>query len=750
MVSGSFKIPIDEFIQANSGKSSFLEKVKKNYLQNKVIKVCNNEQMNGLYKVVNFFFKFYYFGNQPNWRDCAILLGIMLIRDNNSDNVETAGYMYKKNVSAEALFLNNFGFLQIINEDDLNLNNTFITFSREMDSGLYDDNRLSNEISNKLTTNKYIFKVNINEHKNVSSFNCYKKRYLGSQSIYYRNLNINSMYSLDNNKKKYIVIIKYINHELIENDVIKIEKEYGGANYMDHIIKNFIYGKSFNVHLLKVNLIKNDKMNVFGNNELYDFIFVDNESVMYPICQNYFYIDLTDVYDEIVCENIFNGNECYGIKYDDSNNEFINYINNPSISGLGDIIVKNENLKLLFSEKFSMDKILGFDKVDTFDYLVKRCTIDEKDATIVNCINHNLISGDIIEFNGFNKDDNNVTKYDVTYISQNRFKIHPIDNIVGSSLMLDSKYLFFNYSPIKLMFQEIKVEPKSQIQYLDDEQIMFNMTNNALTKFKIFLSDTDNIFQCNIYGDNCFNLCEIKKQPVNGVSDSYFMIISYLDNKIVKGFFSVDDKILVLSKKKIIRIHYYNHNFETGQNEIYLGGYLPLNGSYVVIKKNKDFFYIISRFKCDNLIFKKEKYNPLDIFITSDYNGFYTQLKNTDFFGNTKCDINFESYPYLLCCSKKIGGNIKNIYFNYEMNEVSNLFAKFNMPEKLSRDTRMVYDRQVLAAKTFEITPLPSLSVIDFQFYYPNGVPFDFQQVDHSMVLLIREYYDSDILPNEV
>jgi hypothetical protein len=79
------------------------------------------------------------------------------------------------------------------------------------------------------------------------------------------------------------------------------------------------------------------------------------------------------------------------------------------------------------------------------------------------------------------------------------------------------------------------------------------------------------------------------------------------------------------------------------------------------------------------------------------------------------------------------------------MNEVSNLFAKFNMPEKLSRDTRMVYDRQVLAAKTFEITPLPSLSVIDFQFYYPNGVPFDFQQVDHSMVLLIREYYDSNI-----
>jgi hypothetical protein len=59
----------------------------------------------------------------------------------------------------------------------------------------------------------------------------------------------------------------------------------------------------------------------------------------------------------------------------------------------------------------------------------------------------------------------------------------------------------------------------------------------------------------------------------------------------------------------------------------------------------------------------------------------------------------------------------------------------------------MVFDRHAQTPKTFAQTPLPSLTQIDFSFFYPNGLRYNFQNIEHSMVLLIREYvdYNSDI-----
>ena len=338
----------------------------------------------------------------------------------------------------------------------------------------------------------------------------------------------------------------------------------------------------------------------------------------------------------------------------------------------------------------------------------------------------------------------NDNEYLVKKKSQNSFILRPREEIKTRVKRLLN---FINYNPIKMLSQEMFV---GGVEYADENEMIFRLSGLQLAEFQNFIGE-DNIFMSNKYGSYCFRVIEVNKPFALDNKNSlnthrYFIIQSYIDMKIVKGFFGggAGEK-MVLSKKNIVRINYYNHSFETGQNEVLIGGYAPLEGSYLVYKKDKDSFYIVSQYKSDNLVYRKNRYNQLDIYITSDYNGFYSEIRNNDFFGNSRNDINFEGFPYILCCSKEIGGNMANIYHGSERNEITNLFARFNMPEKLTRDTKMIFDRHVQSTKTYAITPLRSLSKIDFQFYYPNGVPYDFQQVEHSFVLLIREYYDTNI-----
>jgi hypothetical protein len=747
---GTFQISFQELIYYDKNFFTKVYNIYSNeYSSNNILKILKNESINGIYFGLQFFCKFYYFG--PNWKDCLVLLGILCISDTRYIDVNDENSVPK---NSESILVEPAGVLQIINQKDNEyMNNTFKTKVIEVDSGLYDDTRLSNEISTKMSNSNYVYRVIIDENKNETSFKCYKKRFLGNNSLHIRPF-FSELNKTQKDKKKFIILIKYNDHNLTENENIRIDKYFSTPDItlnqnISNNIKNFLYGKEFRVHLLKCSS-KVDPLTkevIFSSNELIDFIFTDTQEIIYPIIHNYFYIDLEEQYDYNICQTILEGTPYYGLKYNIPGISRKNLEERKSISSLGDLITKYENIKIIFTEKYTMEKILGFEKVDSMDYLVKKCIrVNNK---LFYSPNHNLITGDYINFDNNNEDDYHIK---IRYINENYFEIivEPNNNnnystnnfntIVNTKRKLiretvsNNDIYFFNMNPIKFLKDKIILILNQDILYVEDF-IYFKLLNNKFLDF----TKENNIFYCKEYENICFGL----GYSIN--KDAYY-VYTLIDQKKVELFFSTEH--LVLYQSKLIQVKYYNHMMESGQNDILIKGFTPLDGGYIIYKKNKDNFYFLSNYEIDDNIYRKYKMNIFDICVTSDYFGFKNIQNNLDLFNNSRFSINFESFPYIFCTSKAIGGNVQNIIDKSKYTEISNIFCKFNMPEKLSKDAKMVYDRHIMTSKTYFLSPIPTLSEIDFEFFYPLGIPYDFQNTDHSMVLLIREYYDSNMDTN--
>jgi hypothetical protein len=390
-----------------------------------------------------------------------------------------------------------------------------------------------------------------------------------------------------------------------------------------------------------------------------------------------------------------------------------------------------------------MHKMLGCPPLDSTDYFAKKLTVQEKkiisgdvERFYIESINHNLVHGDVISIN---------KKLDVAieYIDEDHF------SVVGRNLALlndwpqKNKY-FFNLSPITLLSEKFYISSKD-IVYSDSSELFFKFLDP--NKTLLFLQDfvlQNNIFQCLQYGQIC--ICVVYSRDLDG--SFKFGMVSILDDRIIKGFFGdlQATQIFTLSQEYIVCLQLYNHMLQTGMNDIVLSGYTPLDGSSIMIyKRSKDTFYIVSNYSSSDLIYKKYTFDPFRFVITSDYQGFSTELTNMNLFGESEYDIMFEGYPYLFCCSKVLGGGLRNVCFDYTKDSVENIFCKFNLPDKLTKETKMVFDRHAQTVRTFAQAPLASLKKIDLSFYFANGLPYHFQNIDHSLVLLIREYVDSSV-----
>lgn len=746
-----YEISFQEFIdvEQDDGTIKMFEKFNlmyaEKYIKNKIIKITLNELFNGNYKVQNFSLRFYSFGE--NWKDCFVLLGVNCLNIDPNLILDFESL----NIPAKDICVEYYGNFQILPNKSKDDNNTFETHSAEIDSGFYDDTNLSKELSNKMTQDdpdEYEFDVSINERKNLSNIRCFKKKNLGNDCLFFRPYFPILDRLINGKKKNFTVIFKSLLHKFVENDtvVFRVDKkkkfDLPNLNIMSSI-KEPIYEKEFRVHMCKFEMLEVlDKYILYEDttDEIHDISF-EKSYVHFPICHNFFYIDLMEHFSRDTCENLFSGTESVGIGYSFKKIKKkkilgdklkLKFSQKSPLSCFGDLIINYEKIKLINRTDNSLQSFIGFSHMDSSDFFVKRCYRQPHDSRLFYSQNHKLFTKDVIYINN--------TKIIVKYISDDYFSIE------NQQLKNADKY-FYNTNPIYFYGNSIlnNFLEENHDEYTETDINTHDILvheNKILFQFKkipsLFFSKND-MFEC-------FNYPGVPIALKNITNQLYYYFVSVLDNKPLKNFWGQNEKY-TFSRKKIIRFTYYNHQLTTGVNDIKLHGFSPINGSYPIFKINKDQFSIMSKFNSDDGIYKKNKnfFNPFTIEMTSDYSGFKDQIKNTDFFGNTKSAINFESSPYILCTSSVLGGNIQNIYNNGNNNrvlplqELTNVFMKLNMPEK---SLKMVYDRFVQVNKTFPTTPLPSLSFIDLQFWYPSGVAYDFQDADHSFVLLIREYYD--------
>ena len=760
-----FDVGLQQVFQV-SGTRGYYENYVRVYLDGKVIKVLRNEQICGFYNAVDFRLRFVACGD--GLRDCKVLLGVLCAKNTMNARIQVQQSPPTFKVKKP------YGFMQTILVG-ADLNHTFATKSIEVESGLYDDVRLGSELSVRMTKGGSVYRVSINEHKNETRFRTFKRRMLGGQSIMCR------MYSADHIRKEkrcFIIMIKYLSHGLFENDEIIIEKylaNVSATSNFEQALKSYIYGRKFPVRTIDARdtgATDARGLTIYEDANIGRFVFF--REAVYPIYKNYFYIDLEDNYDNALCRNLFSGADAgggsadccgggYGIGYPAEESYGIGYPAKESdagiagrekaLSGFGDMIVCTEKIKLVMSgRKYTMDKILGLPPVDSQSTFTKRCRLYKKafDETgqKVNyylwCPDHNLVSDDAICLNN---------KFMVTakYISENMFLVETDQVLQDLETGDEDAFIFFNIDPVRLLDREFLLRP-GDARYTDESMMFFSFANPDIANS--FLADfvlRDNIFQCRQYGENCFCAVFSRTTPDGNY---VFGIASLEADKIVSCFLGPfagaqhsNDCVFELTQKNLVCLRYYNHMLLTGVNEVLLSGHLPLDGAHVIYKRDKDHFYIRSKYSCDDWVHKKFAIDTFQLKITSDYHGFTSEVTNQDMFGNAEYDIMFESFPYILCCSKALGGNLANVYFDFDKNSLQNVFCKFNMPEKLVKETKMVFDRHAQTPKTFAQTPLPSLTQIDFSFFYPNGLRYNFQNIEHSMVLLIREYvdYNSDI-----
>lgn len=747
-----FDISFNEFINAQDNENiKIFEKYYyyyyEKYINNKKIKITLNEFINGMYECKSFFLRFYYFGS--NWKDCLVLLGIncVCLLDNNFPEINFQNSSYYHKIDAINICNEYYGNCQVIEYNLNDYDDTFKTFSTQVDSGLYEDKTISKEMSlrmNDVDPDTYEFEVNIDEHKNFSQIKCFKKRFLGNDCLFFRPyIPILDRFTPEKKKRKFIVVIRNIMHKFVENDSILLRLDRNrkfhssGLNLFSQI-KDTIYDKEFRVHMCKFDMIGNvDKNEIIfrdSQGEIYDIV-INKSELHFPICHHFFYIDLSEHFSRDICENLFIGKESFGIGYNLKNMlyEFTLSIKNP-ISCFGDMLINYEKIKLKNLKIDTIQSFLGFDLSDTSDFIVKRAYRQARYNNLFYSENHKLQTGDTIYINS--------VKIIIKYISDDYFSIE-------NQTLNDSEKYFYNTNPIffygnaVLNYSDSKKNEYENDLEIDYQEIIVQ-DNNILFKFRSkynFFNNQD-IFECVNYPNIPILLKKYKNEDL-------FYFVSATDGKPLKNFWNYKGKY-IFNRKKIIRITYYNHQLSTGINSVQISGFFPLNGEYIIYKSNKDQFCIMSKYASDDGIYKKYKsqYLPFNIKITSDYFGFKNEINNVDLFGNSTSDINFESFPYIFCTSSVLGGNIQNIYNNgnnnriFPLQELNNIFMKINMPEKLIRESRMIYDRHIQTSKTFPSTPLPSLSFIDLQFWYPNGIPYDFQKTEHSFVLLIREYFD--------
>lgn len=751
-----FDISFAEFIDAENSNDASLKMFEKfnsvyyeKYANNKKIKITLNEKINGNYLCKSFSARFYSFGE--NWKDCFVLLGIdcILIDENNYLNFDSPEINSKDTCNEY------YGIFQVLSDDEkYDMNDTFKTFSAEIDNAFYDEKNISFELSEKMTNvdpDNYEFDAEVNELKNLSKIRCFKKRLLGNNCLFFRPY-LPILDRLTNQKKKnFIIIFKNLSHNFVENDTIifKIDrknKRFNSSNELSFFshIKDSIYDKEFKVHMCKFYILKEfEKSIVFRDicGELHD-ISISKTCVHFPICHNFFYIDLMDHFSREVCENLFTGNDFFGIGY--YFGEGNNYgrlsqkmLENPPISCFGDFIVNYEKIKLIHGNDDCIQSVIGFKCMNTTDYLVKRCYRQPVNKNLFYSENHKLFTNDIIFLNN--------QKIIIKYVSDDYFSIE-------NQVVKESDKYFYNTDPIsfygnKIINNFLNYDSSQDNDYeteINRNEVMIH-ENNILFKIPMnsFFLNSD-IFECLQFPDIPLR--------IKNTNNNWFYFISAMDEKPLKNFWTNKSKSNYhFSRKNIVNITYYNHQLISGINNIKINGFLPLDGTYMIFKKNKDQFSIISKYNSDDGIYKKYKsqYTPFNIEVSSDYFGFKNEVKNTDLFGNSTEAIKFEFVPYILCTSTVLGGNIQNIYNNGNNNrilplqELTNVFMKLNMPGKpFLQDSRTLYDRFVQSNKIFQETPIPSLSFIDLQFWFPSGIAYNFQNLDHSFVILIREYFD--------
>jgi hypothetical protein len=752
-----FDISFAEFIDAENSNNASLKMFEKfnlvyheKYVNNKKIKITLNEKINGTYLCKSFSTRFYSFGD--NWKDCFVLLGIdcSLIEEKNYLNFESL------QVNSKYICNDYYGIFQVLNnEENSNMNDTFKTFSTEIDNGLYDEKSISFELSEKMTNvdpDNYEFDAEINELKNLSKIRCFKKRLLGNNCLFFRPY-LPLLDRLTNKKKKnFIVMFKNVLHKFVENDTItfKIDRKNkrfnsNGLSLFSHI-KDSIYDKEFKVHMCKFYILKElEKSIVYRDilGELHD-ITISKTYLHFPLCHNFFYIDLMDHFSRETCENLFTGNDSYGMGYYDFGKFSIKISENSPISCFGDLIVNYEKIKLINGNEYCIQSVLGFKCMDTTDYLVKRCYREPQNKKLFYSENHKLLTDDIIFLNN--------EKIKIKYVSDDYFSIE-------NQVVKESDKYFYNTDPIYFYGNKtINTKTTDNINIDKNNVLESNDYETEINRDKVIVHENNILFKITMnsffLNSDIFECLQFPDVPIKikNTNNGWYYFISAIDEKPLKNFWTNKSKMNYnFSRKKIINITFYNHQLTTGINNIKINGFLPLDGTYIIFKKNKDQFSIISKYMSDDGIYKKYKsqYTPFNIEVSSDYFGFKNEVKNTDLFGNSTEAIKFEFVPYILCTSTVLGGNIQNIYNNGNNNrilplqELTNVFMKLNMPGKaFLQDSRTIYDRFVQSNKTFQATPMPSLSFIDLQFWYPSGIAYDFQNFEHSFVILIREYFD--------
>ena len=99
----------------------------------------------------------------------------------------------------------------------------------------------------------------------------------------------------------------------------------------------------------------------------------------------------------------------------------------------------------------------------------------------------------------------------------------------------------------------------------------------------------------------------------------------------------------------------------------------------------------------------------------------YDSLRNTKIFTNTSLTFYKDQYIIMTCKELSV---IKNT------RQPIDIFAKIN----LSNDINLLIDN-IICPPIFYYNPIDRLSRLTFEFYTPEGVQFDFNNIDHSFVL---------------
>lgn len=778
----SFEVSLDDVVSMDSNRYSplrFLNKDFSNYTQAKIL---NSASMNGIYNILSYKLRFYYFG--PDYRDCMVLLCVNLSRVNNQFDFV---YIYDKvnpSVDETSIKTDIYGYLQFIDtkKSQVDYNRLFETKMVSVDPGFYEGSSLSLEIKRRITSNEYVYNVVVDEKKNITRLSGSRRNVLGIGSIFYRGYN--KTFERFNFSgiliRKFIVVFKCANHRLMEGHIIRIENN-DLPRIQDKNILDYIIGKDFSVHLLKLFRVNKADKVIFRDtsNMIFDISDFDTENgILYPISQNYFYIDLEEHYTYSNCIEIFQEKKNYGMNYyfefngldyvnvtvNDvqqriwQNNQLVSRVlmqnfrvknefeYHSALDGTGLYVFDGSPTKLLFQESFSMDNMLGFKKMDIGKYIVSSVswTFYEtyykntngliETATYIMCYSpsHGLKTGDKIDIL-LNK---KVTSKVIRYKNIDYFYLEDLSELD----FRDTSSGYFNINPIRF-YDETDTFILDSSEYVVRNDYGLTIKSSAYERMTIFFENSDIMYFTNRNGMIYF--CRIQSEYMTFYKTYYD---SQLDiNRIYyESIFGTSGK-LILQKNYIIKIRLYNHSLLSKYNTIMISGYTPINGEYevcvldvhtIIVKLEREYTTIVSR---------QYAYNQYEVYVTSDNLGFYTVVNNLDLFGNNIGDIKIDSVPYIFIVSNAIGGGMVNVMNRAGINNnISNIFARVNLPDKILLERRTIYERHVRAPVTYAITPLPNLSRIDFKFVYPNGVLCDFKNTDHSLVLLIREYYDTN------